>query len=113
EEKTVQEWREKVEPALLSKQRDFKIIGYKDVSKEEIWQCLEEKVWKGNPTKRLYQVVEDIFHLSTATYMSYMTVNALKADDDDLMASIQAVTEGENNCFNWIKREACLYAKSC
>ena len=96
EKKTVQEWREKIEPALLSKQRDFKIIGYKDVSKEEIWQCLEEKVWKGNPKKRLYQVVEDIFHLSTATYMSYMTVNALKTDDDDLMASIQAVTEGEN-----------------
>lgn len=95
EEKTVKEWKKTVEPALRSKQGDFKIVGYEEVSKEEIWQCLEEKVWKGNPKKRLYEVVEDIFHLSTATYMSFMTVNALKVDDDDLMASIQAVTESE------------------
>lgn len=95
EKKSVQEWKKEVEPALRSKQGDFKIIGYAEVSKEEIWQCLEEKVWKGNPEKRLYEVVEDIFHLSTATYMSFMTVNALKVDDDDLMSSIQAVTESE------------------
>lgn len=95
EKKTVQEWKDIVAPALRSKQGEFKLIGYADVSTEKIWQCLEERVWKNNPQKRLHEVVEDIFHLSTATYMNFMTVKALKSDKDDLMASIQAVTEGE------------------
>lgn len=95
EKKTVKEWKNTVEPALRSKRADFKLIGYADVSTEIIWQCLEEKVWRNNPKKRLHEVVEDIFHLSTSTYMNFMTVKALKSDKDDLMASIQAVTEGE------------------
>jgi len=95
EEKTIQEWRPIVEPALRSKQGEFKLVGYSDISTEEIWECLKEKVWKGNPTKRLHEVVQDIFHLPTTTYISFITVNALRVEDDDLMASIQAVTEGE------------------
>jgi len=95
EEKTIQEWRLIVEPALRSKQGEFKLVGYSDISTEEIWECLKEKVWKGNPTKRLHEVVQDIFHLPTTTYISFITVNALRVEDDDLMASIQAVTEGE------------------
>lgn len=95
EEKTIQEWKSFVIPALLSKQGEFKLIGYSDVTTEEIWQCLKTRVWKGNPPKRLHEVVQDIFHLPTATYMSYITVNALQVDDDDLLSSIQAVTKGE------------------
>lgn len=95
-EKTIQEWRQIVDPALKSKQGEFKLIGYSEVSIEEIWRCLEEKVWKGNPKKKLHEVVEDIFHLPPATYMSFMTVNALKSDEDDLMSNIQALTKGES-----------------
>src|SRR5690625_35064 len=95
EEKTIQEWKSIVTPALFSKQSDFKLIGYSEVTMEEIWSCLEEKVWKGNPTMRLHEVVQDIFHLPTATYMSFITVNALKVDEDDLLSSIQAINEGE------------------
>ncbi len=95
EEKSVQEWKSTVIPALLSKQGEFKLIGYDEVTTKELWECLEARVWKGNPTKRLHEVVQDIFHLPTATYMSFITVNALRSDDDDLLASIQAVNEGE------------------
>jgi len=93
--KTIKEWKPIVTPALQSKQNEFKLVGYSDVTKEEIWQCLEAKVWKGNPTMRLHEVVQDIFHLPTSTYMSFITVNALQTNEDDLMSSIQAVTEGE------------------
>lgn len=94
--KTIQEWKGLVQPALSSKQGEFKLIGYAEVSKEEIWRCLEEKIWKGNPKKLLHEVVEDIFHLSPTTYMSFITVNALKVEDEDIMSSIQALTKKED-----------------
>nr|WP_246206618.1 post-transcriptional regulator [Virgibacillus ihumii] len=88
--KTVREWRNELEMALECKKNEFQMMGYQQASTDDIWKCLEEKVWKGNPQKRLYEVVQDIFHLASNIYMSYLTVNAYQ--DDDLMASIAAVT---------------------
>lgn len=96
EEKTIKEWKTHIIPVLYTKQSEFKLVGYTEVTRDEIWRCLEEKVWKGNPKKRLHEVVMDIFQLSTTTYMSFMTVRALQADKDDLKASIQALTEPKN-----------------
>jgi len=93
EKKTVQEWKEIVQPALTSKCDEFRLIGYQDISEDEIWNCLEEKVWKGNPVKRLYEVTADIFHLPSSTYMNYKRVGALKVDKNDLMSSIEALNQ--------------------
>lgn len=93
EKKTVQEWREMIRPALSSKCDEFKLIGYQEVTENELWSCLEEKIWKGNPRKRLYEVTADILHLSSSTYMNYIRVGALQVDKDDLMSSIQAVNK--------------------
>lgn len=90
EEKTVQEWKTHIIPALYTKQSEFKLMGYPEITCDDIWACLEEKIWKGNPKKRLHAITQDIFHLSVSTYMSYLTVSALK-EDDDLISSIQAV----------------------
>lgn len=92
EVKTVQEWRKFIYPALVSKRSEFKLIGYREVSIDEIWRCLEERVWKGNPTKRLHEVVQDIFHLPATTYMNFITVSALHVEEKDLLASIQELT---------------------
>lgn len=90
--KNVKEWKPDVLLALESKVNEFKLMGYAQASNENIWKCLEVKVWKGNPPKRLFEVIQDIFHLSSNIYMSYLTVNAYQ--DNDLMASINALTEG-------------------
>lgn len=96
EKKTVQEWRSFIQPALSSKRNEFKLIGYENVTEEEIWNCLEAKVWKGNPVKRLYEVTADVFHLSAGTYMSFVRIGALKMEDDDLQSSIQALIGKDN-----------------
>lgn len=93
EEQTVEEWKPFVKPALMSKTDEFFLMGYSNATSEDIWNCLVTTVWSGNPKKRLYEVVEDIFHLRSHTYMSYLTVNVLK--DDDLAASIAALTGTE------------------
>lgn len=95
EKKTVQEWKKELQPALLSKCDEFKLYGYHDITEEELWNCLKEKVWKGNPSKRLYEVTADIFHLPSSTYMNYIRVGALRVDKDDLMSSIQALNQGK------------------
>lgn len=96
EKKTVQEWRSFIQPALSSKRNEFKLIGYENVTEEEIWNCLEAKVWKGNPVKSLYEVTADVFHLSAGTYMSFVRIGALKMEDDDLQSSIQALIGKDN-----------------
>lgn len=88
--RSVNDWKEAMKPALESKRSEFQLMGYSKASTEEIWSCLVLKVWKGNPEKRLYEVAQDIFHLGSSIYLSYLTVKAY--EDDDLMASIQAVT---------------------
>lgn len=96
EEKTVEQWKREIMPALKSKRSEFKLVGYEDVTEEMIWECLREKVWKGNPKKRLHEVIQDIFHLQATTYMNFVAIEALQVDeDDDLMSSIQAVMQSE------------------
>ncbi len=88
-QRTVQEWKSFVSPALDCKLDDFHLMGYTKVTKHELWACLEETVWKDNPTKRLYDVVQDIFHLNPNTYMNELTLRAYQ--EDDLEASIAAL----------------------
>ena len=87
----VSQWKEMMTPVLESKVDEFKLLGYSKATTEDVWRCLCQKVWKGNPEKRLHEVVEDIFHLNSGTYMSYLTVEAYQ--DDDLLASIAALTK--------------------
>ncbi|SET77622.1 Post-transcriptional regulator [Oceanobacillus limi] len=91
--KTVEDWKAILDPVLESKAMEFQMMGYSHPTNEEIWNCLTQKVWKGNPDKRIYEVVQDVLHLSSNIYMSYITVNAYQ--DEDLMASIAALTEGK------------------
>lgn len=93
EKKPIQEWKSYIQPALKSKQSEFKLIGYEEVTEDEIWRCLEDKIWKGNPEKRLYEVIQDVFHLPANTYMNYIQIGALHVEEDDLMSSIQALTK--------------------
>lgn len=91
EMRSVQEWRTFAEPVLTSKTDEFLEMGYNHATNDDIWDCLMEKIWKGNPSKRLYEIVQDILHLGSDVYISYLTVHAYK-DDTDLMSSIAALT---------------------
>ncbi|WP_068674453.1 post-transcriptional regulator [Oceanobacillus sp. Castelsardo] len=87
---TVNEWKEQMKPILESKAFEFQSMGYSQVTTEEVWNCLVAKVWKGNPKKRMHEITQDIFHLGSNVYLSYLTVKSY--ENDDLMASIAALT---------------------
>ncbi|UOQ93843.1 post-transcriptional regulator [Halobacillus shinanisalinarum] len=88
--KRVSEWKVEVIPVLISKKEELQEMGYQKATTEEVWNCLQKKVWKKESEKRLHQVVQDILHLSTNQFVSYITVEAYQ--DEDLMASIQALS---------------------
>lgn len=90
--RSVSEWRPIIQPVIDSKVRELVLMGYSQATSKDIWRCLEERVWKGNPTKLLHEVVQDVFHLKGSVYMSYLTLNAYQ-EDDDLMTSIAALTK--------------------
>lgn len=87
--KKVSHWKPYIQPALASKVDELKVMGYSRTNEKDVWDCMVEKVWKGDPEKKLYQVVQDLLHLNTSTYMSYLTVKAYK--QDDLFAQIEAI----------------------
>ena len=88
--KHVNDWKAEVYPVLVSKTEEFRLMGYNRANSEDVWNCLVKKVWKGNPELRLYQIVEDIMHLSTNKYMSFLTVQAYQGNDS-LLSSIEAL----------------------
>ncbi|WP_226583311.1 post-transcriptional regulator [Halobacillus litoralis] len=87
--KNVSQWKDEITFVLQSKVEEFHLLGYDRATKEEVWDCLVTKVWKGEPELRLHQVVQDVFHLSSHTYTSYLTTEAYQ--NDDLLASIEAL----------------------
>lgn len=89
------EWKSLVMPALLSKVNEFKQIGYSGITIEELWTCLEARIWKEQKTLPIHEVVQDILHLPPSVYISFITIEALTTKDDkaDLMESIRALTE--------------------
>ncbi|WP_079530383.1 post-transcriptional regulator [Halobacillus hunanensis] len=95
ETKHIREWKDEVKPVLISKKEEFISMGYAEATTEDIWKCLEKKIWKKDVEKRLHEVVQDIFHLSTNKYVSYLTVEAYQ--EDDLAASIQALSNESNS----------------
>ncbi|HLS23499.1 MAG TPA: post-transcriptional regulator [Pseudogracilibacillus sp.] len=97
--KPVSEWKEKVYSVLKSKEKEFAMLGYKEIDAEDIWRCLSEHIWKTDQDKRLYEVVQDIFQLQIHTYMDYLAIDSIQQAkeqvDDELMASIHAVMNPE------------------
>lgn len=93
--KVANEWKSLVMPALESKVKEFKTIGYSGVTVDEVWTCLEARVWKKQQPIQLHEVVQNILHLPPSVYISFITVEAItmKHDKKDLMESIKALTE--------------------
>ncbi|MGJ7920586.1 post-transcriptional regulator [Neobacillus sp. LXY-4] len=75
-------FRELVNPVLKSKAEEFKILGYQEVTEQELWGYLTNKKWKKTKEEiRLYEIVQDILSVQIGQYMSYATVEAFKLPD--------------------------------
>lgn len=90
--KEIKELKLNMMPALKSKVDEFQLIGYEGISYEQIWDALFNNVWKKQPPKQNYQIMQDIMEFSVNTYMDLKQADALKHTKFDLAQSIKALT---------------------
>ncbi|MCP3773956.1 post-transcriptional regulator [Paenibacillus sp. MZ04-78.2] len=66
-----------IEEMCLSKAEEFRMIGYEQVTGEEIWECVSDKYRKtGVPP--LHRIVNDILSLKATQFMNWMTMSIYK-----------------------------------
>lgn len=59
-----------------SKAEEFALIGYDNISKDDIWHFFEQKYEAGFPS--LHRIVNDILSLKVTAFMNTQTINAYK-----------------------------------
>ncbi|SER73857.1 Post-transcriptional regulator [Gracilibacillus ureilyticus] len=89
EKKPVTLWKPELTDVIESKVTEFQLLDYSKATADDVWKCLVQKVWKGDPEKRLAEVVQDILHLHSNIYMSYLTQQSFQ--DTSLQESIEAL----------------------
>ncbi|WP_301108344.1 post-transcriptional regulator [Sporosarcina sp.] len=65
-------------PALESKKNEFHFYGYSVVTEKGLWDYLVEKKWKRKDiaAMRPHEIVQDLFKLSPAQFMTYTQTEA-------------------------------------
>ena len=86
------DWKNEIKEVLESKVDEFRLLGYDKATETSIWTCLKEHVWKDDVELYLFEVVAAVFGLKPSTYMNHLTFRTY-SENDDLMASIAAVTK--------------------
>lgn len=78
-------FRTQVEPVLIGKLEEFRLLGYHSVSEEGLWDFLTKKKWKKVKDEiRLYEIVQDIFSVKVSDYISFETIETYKANEFSL-----------------------------
>lgn len=76
----VSEFKPKLQVVIESKLDEFKMLGYDTVSEDELWQCLQNTLWRKNEEEpKLFQLVEDILSLTVNDYMNYIRIESFKS----------------------------------
>jgi hypothetical protein len=91
EKEKQKELREQLMPALQCKYDEFRLLGYKQVTMDQIWDCLVQKKWENfKEERKLFELANDILSLQIGEYMSFITMQSYKeqrsSGNDDLEA---------------------------
>lgn len=62
-----------------SKAEEFQMLGYTQVTGEDIWACVSERYEK-NGFPRVHRIVNDIYSLKATDLMNWMTIGAYKGN---------------------------------
>ncbi len=73
---------ETLKPALISKSEELMVLGYGEISVENLWGFLTKKKWKKSSVDiHLYQLVNDLLASKPGEIMNYMTVEAFRGEN--------------------------------
>lgn len=60
---SLDELKARITPALNAKETEFKRLGYKNVSSEDIWEYLSTNIWSKSTGLELVDMISDIMNL--------------------------------------------------
>lgn len=72
--------KELIQPVVSSKMEEFHMLGYEEVTENDLLSYLEMKKWKKERELSLHQVVNDILSVKITQVMSYVTIESYKSD---------------------------------
>lgn len=73
------EWRTQVQPAIISKLEEFRLLGYDAITEQEFWEFLIKKKWrKAKEEAKLFEIIQDILSVKVSDYLSYAQIEAYK-----------------------------------
>jgi hypothetical protein len=75
-ELSMEELNDVVEKLCHSKAEEFHLLGYENVTGQEIWQCVSSRYKKEMPM--LHAVVNDVLSLKVTQFMNWLTMQAYK-----------------------------------
>ncbi|WP_421616845.1 post-transcriptional regulator [Brevibacillus sp. TJ4] len=70
-----QQWFEEIAALCQSKAEEFALLGYDNVTAEDIWECVCQ-AYKEKPP--LHQMVNDVLSLKPNKYMNYLMLQMYK-----------------------------------
>lgn len=83
--KSIKELYNRVKPALYSKVKELRNLGYKNIHEEDIWNYLVETNWKKKHDLQLCDLISDILFANNIEINNYVT------------SKIQSVSTKNNN----------------
>ncbi len=83
--KSVTELYKRVEPALYSKVKELKGLGFKYISEKDIWNYLVTYNWKDKKDLQLSDLISDILYCDNNKVNEYVMsqINRTKINDDE------------------------------
>ena len=71
--KIVEELYKRVSPALYSKVKEIKRMGYTLVTEKDVWNYLVDNDWKNRTNLELYDLISDIMNVDNYKINCYVT----------------------------------------
>ena len=74
---------DRVEPALYSKCKELKRLGFNYINEKDVWNYLAEKVWKDKNNLELFELISDILRTDNYKINEYVLERLNKIKDND------------------------------
>ena len=76
------EFRTQVQPAIVSKLEEFRLLGYDSVAESELWEFMKKKKWKKiSEDIKLYEIIDDILSVKIGDYMNFTAIESYKTSE--------------------------------
>lgn len=69
---TVEQLYERLKPALRTKRREMKSLGYNYIREEDIWNYLKEVKWINSKNLLLFEMVRDVLNVDNRMIDNYV-----------------------------------------